>query len=245
MSILKLNVSFAFPPAKDGVTYLSSPDESGKDTGGIMVDPTLATLLDKAIIASAYIWLCKMIGPMGTSAVASYNVINHMERFAITPATAFATVITILVSNDYGVKNWQAIKSNLKKVIFLTSLMVLAILMFFSSYPTHIIGLFDRTGDFTDFAARAFPILSVLAYFDLLQLLLSGALRGAANVKTVMLTRMVVYLGYFVPVSYLLAHSPIQDQLVKFILIYGSFYVGSALMTIVYINRFRSENWKI
>ena len=51
MSILKLNVAFAFPPTKDGVTYLSSPDESGKDTGGIMVDPTLATLLDKAIMS--------------------------------------------------------------------------------------------------------------------------------------------------------------------------------------------------
>ena len=51
MSILRLNVSFAFPPAKDGITYLSSTDESGKEAGGIMVDPELTSYLDKAITA--------------------------------------------------------------------------------------------------------------------------------------------------------------------------------------------------
>jgi len=30
----------------------------------------------------------------------------------------------------------------------------------------------------------------------------------------------------------------------KFILLYGSFYIGNGLMSIVYIQRFRGHDWK-
>lgn len=201
-------------------------------------------LIDKATVAGAYMWLCKMLATMGTCSVATFTVIKDMERFALTPAVALAQVITFLVSNDYGVGNWSAIKANIKKVIFISSIMVLTILVVFSLWPTGIIHLFDKKGEFTDFAARAFPLVSILAYFDLLQLILSGALRGASNVVTVMLTRVAVCGGFFVPISYFLSQLPLQNPLLKFVLIYGSFYIGSALMSSVYVIRFRSEGWK-
>ena len=202
-------------------------------------------MLDKATLAWAYIWLCKMINPMGPCTVAAFCVVKDMERFAFLPAIAFAQVITFLVSNDLAMQNWDAIKSNLKKVCFMASIMVLAILIVFSIYPEPIIRFFDKKGEFTAMAAHAFPILSVLVFFDMIQLLLSGALRGARNVKVVMYVRLLVCFGYFVPLSHLLSRIQMQDQTLKFILVYGSFYFGNALMSIAYINRFRSEDWKI
>jgi Na+-driven multidrug efflux pump len=86
--------------------------------------------------------------------------------------------------------------------------------------------------------------LSVLVFFDLVQLILSGALRGAGDVKVVMWTRLAVCIGYFFPVSYFLTNLPIADPALKFLLIYGSFYVGNGLMSIVYINRLRGAKWK-
>lgn len=201
-------------------------------------------IIDKATLAAAYIWLNKMLCPLGTCAIASFAVVKDMERFAFLPAIASAQIITFLVSNDYGLKNWESIKNNVKKVIFLASVMVFTILLFFSLFPHFVMQLFDRKGEFSPMAAQVFPILSILVFFDLLQLILSGALRGASNVKTVMMVRLMVCLGYFVPVSYVLSNMPISNVALKFMLIYGSFYIGNALMSLVYIHRFRTDDWK-
>ncbi len=201
-------------------------------------------VLDKAIMSGSYVWLGGILSHMGKYAIASYAVIKDMERFALVPAIAFAQVVTLLVTNAYGTGDWKGIKSNIKKGVFLASLMVSTILIVFSLTPATFIAFFDIKGRFTDFAARAFPILSILAFFDAIQVVLSGALRGASNVRFVMMTRLIVVVGYFVPISYLLSQLPIRDEVIKFSLVYGSFYVGSGLMSIVYINRFRGRNWQ-
>jgi MATE family, multidrug efflux pump len=205
---------------------------------------SIPVMLDKAIFASAYLWLGYLINPMGKYVIASYSVIKDLERLAIQPAAAFAQVITFLVSNSYSIGDWHGIKSNIKKTLFLASLFVFVILLIFSLYPKFFIQMFDQKDKFTDFSAKVFPFLSVLVFFDLLQLILSGALRGAANVKIVMLTRLTVFLGYFLPVSWLLSHYAFESQQLKFLAIYGSFYVGNGLMSLVYIYRFRGNRWK-
>jgi Na+-driven multidrug efflux pump len=201
-------------------------------------------IIDKATIAAAYIWLVKMFGPMGTGMVATFNVIKDMERFALAPAVAFATIVTFLVSNNMGARDWVGIKSNIKKTVFLASFFVFCVLLTFSVFAESIIRVFDKKGDFTGLASAAFPLLSVLVFFDLLQIILSSALRGAGNVKTVMITRLVIIGGFFVPISYWLSGMTIENDLLKFMLIFGSFYIGNGLMNVVYINRFRSDAWK-
>lgn len=209
-----------------------------------LVKITWPMVLDKASMAFAYIWLCWMMRPLGTAAIATFTVLKDIERFSLVPAIACAQVITFLVSNDYGVQDWVGIKSNIKKVMFMASCMVFAILLFFSLNATAIIRLFDKKGDFTYLAATALPILSILVFFDLLQLVLSGALRGATNVNIVMLSRLAIIGGYFMPMSYALSRLPIENTLIRIVLIYGSFYIGNALMGVIYINRFRGQAWK-
>lgn len=201
-------------------------------------------ILDKSIMAWAYIWLGKMIATMGTNGIAAACVIKDMERFAFLPALAFAQIITFLVSNDVGIENWDGIKTNIKKVLVLASGMVLAILGVFIYKRAYIINLFDKQGDFTDLAMQAFPLLSIFIVFDLVQLILSGALRGTGNVHIVMMVRFVTCFCYFVPVSYLLSQWTFNSEVVKLVLLYGSFYLGNGLMSIWYIKRFRSEHWK-
>lgn len=205
-------------------------------------------ILDKATMAFAYMWLCSTMKDLGSHGYDAFCVIKDMERVALLPAIAFAQVITVLVSNDYGIQNWIGIKTNLKKIIALASLMVFSIMVFFALNAESIISCFfhnNLTAESMSLAALLFPILSILAFFDLLQLILSGALRGAANVHIVMVARLLVCGVYFVPVSYAISWLPIQDMALKLVLIYGSFYVGNAFISIVYINRFRGQDWKI
>jgi len=205
---------------------------------------TSPVVLDKAIMAGAYIWLGKMVATMGTGGIAAFCVVKDMERFAFLPALAFAQIITFLVSNDVGTKNWESVKINIKKTIFLASGMVSIILGFFIYKRAYIINIFDKKGDFSEIAMQAFPILSIFIIFDLVQLILSGALRGAGNVRIVMVVRLITCFCYFVPVSYLLSQWQCDNEALKLILLYGSFYLGNALMSIWYIRRFRSEHWK-
>ncbi len=202
-------------------------------------------VLDKSIMAIAYIWLLRMMKPMGECGIATFCLVKDMERFAFLPAVACAQVITFLVSNDLGKDNWQGIKANIKKVIFLASTLVFSLLLIMSMWPKTFMQFFDKKGDFIDTAAMVLPILSTLVFFDLLQIILSGALRGSGNVKTVLAVRMCICFGYFLPVSYIIAyHIPIEHMALKFVFIYGAFYIGNAIMSIVYIKKFRSGTWR-
>lgn len=200
-------------------------------------------VLDKATVAGAYIWLAKMIAPMGKYAMATFTVVKDMERFSFLPAIAFAQIITFLVSNDFGKKNWPNIAANIKKVIFLTSLMVFTFLVVLSIRPDLFVTIFDQKHKFTEFAAHVFPLISIFVFFDLLQLILAAALRGAGDVRIVMWVRLFVCIGIFCPLSYLFSQLTMQDQILKFVLIYATFYVGSGIMSLVYIRRFRSGLW--
>jgi putative MATE family efflux protein len=200
-------------------------------------------IIDKSSLAISYIWLIKMMTPMGRDVVAAFCAVRDMEKFAFLPAIAFAQVITFLVSNDIGAGNWRGVKSNIKKVVFAAMCLMLLILIVFTLFPRAIIQLFDHNNDFTTFAVQVFPIVSILMFCDLLQVILAGALRGAANVKIVMITRTCVLCGFFMPVSYVLAHMQFTDD-IKFILIYSSFYLANAIMACGYLYHFRSDRWK-
>lgn len=201
-------------------------------------------VIDKTSLTFAKLWLIRLIAPMGKMVIAGFNAISDMEQFAFVPALALAQVITFLVSNDYGIKNWMAIKNNTKKTLFLTSVMVLSIVVLFSLFPYTVLSLVDKKGAFTNFAVLAFPLLSLLVIFDISQIILAGALRGASNVKTVMMTRVLVTLGVFIPLSYCAANLPIANPVIKFVLIFGSYYISNGVMSVVFVYRFRREAWK-
>lgn len=194
-------------------------------------------VIDKTIMAFAYVWLASMLATVGSHSLANFSVIKLMERMAFVPAVALAQVITFLVSNDIGKHKWHDIRANIVKVVMLAAIMVSVLLIIGSWYPSEIIALVDQKKEFGHLAAKVFPALSVLVLFDLLQLILSGALRGAAEVKTVMTTRLLVIILYFMPVSYGLSCISIANDAIKFFIIYGSFFIGNALMSLVYVKK--------
>lgn len=201
-------------------------------------------MIDKAVLALSKIWLAMLIAPMGKVALASFAAIKDMEQFAIIPAVALGQVVTFLVSNNYGMKNWIGIKNALKRTLLLASLCTSAILLLFALYPWPVLAWFDTQGTFTTFAAPAFTVLSVLVICDLLQLILAGALRGATQVRTVMWIRTVTVVGFFMPVSYGLTLLPLENILLKFILVYSTFYIATGLMALMYVRYMRRDTWR-
>ncbi len=201
-------------------------------------------VLDKISIAFAYVWLGACMSQLGSTAGASFSMIKLMERIAFVPAIAFSQIITFLVSNDLGRARWDDIHGNIKKVVLLSSTMVGVILLIGSIWPYVIVKFYGCTGEMCYLVASVFPSLSILVMFDLLQLILSGALRGAGDVQTVMVTRLIVIAGYFIPVTYGIALLPLQTVVSKMLVTYAAFLIGNGLMTIVYIVRLKQNHWK-
>jgi len=209
-----------------------------------LIKLTIPVVFDKTAMAFAYVWLGKMMNVIGSNSAAAFCIVRDMERFAFIPALAFAQVITFLTSNDVGRARWFSVKNNIKKVIFLASAMVAFLLITFSRYAFSIASFFDKTGTISVIAAQAFPLLSIFVFFDLLQLILSGALRGAGNVYVVMIVRLAVGLLFFGPFSYFFVNYVHIEEFYKFIALYSIFYISNAFMTIAYLYWFNGDEWK-
>ena len=205
---------------------------------------SLPVMIDKGSYALSYVWLAKMLAPMGTYAIATFEVIKNLERFAFLPATALAQVITFLVSNRLGAKDYDGAVASIKKVLILAAISVSIGLLFLSFNARYFVGLFDPTNSFTDFGAKVFPLISIFVIFDYLQVILAGSLRGAGDVKSVMLGRALPCFLFFIPFSYFLNQLPVTSMAVKFAFIYIAHYLNNGLMAFLFLRRIKSHRWQ-
>lgn len=209
-------------------------------------------MIDKASFALCPIWLVKMLAIIAktttpaTSHVLfdSFVVLRQMERVGILPAVAFAQVITFLVSNDYKIHNFTAIRKNIRKVLIISALLVGFFTFMFCMQPRFFLHILGKEKAFNDFIAYSLPSIAILMFFDVLQLILAASLRGAADVQAVMWARMVITALFFFPLAYGITLIQTDNLLFKFILLYGSVHFSYAMMSLVYLIRLKSGNWK-
>ncbi len=209
-------------------------------------------MIDKASIALCPLWLIKMLSfaakttsiPTKHLLFDSYAVLRIMERVGILPAVAFAQVITFLVSNDYKIHHFKAIRSNIRRVLLISAALVGFFTFIFCLAPCFFLEILGKGKAYNDFISYSLPYIAILVFFDVLQLILSASLRGAADVRTVMWTRIAVTSLFFVPLAFIITILPVNNLLVKFILLYASVHLSYALMGLVYLFRFKSGAWK-
>lgn len=211
---------------------------------GRMLNLAWPIMIDKSSLAISYVWLSKMIAPMGKYAISSFNIIKDLERFAFLPAVGFAQIIIFLVSNQLGAKNPEGAKNNIKKVMILTASMLTVSLTILCVGSHFFVSLFDPKNKIGSIAAPALIFISILVVFDFVQLILAGALRGAGDVKTVMFGRFFCFFGFFIPVSWFISNLDITNQVLKFTLLYGAFYVTTGLVGLVFLYRIKTPKWQ-
>lgn len=197
-------------------------------------------MLDKAALAICQIWLSKQISVVALKHAdiairTSFIAIKDIERFAIIPALALAQIITFLVSNDYRLNNIAAIKTNVARVLLMALSFTGTILVVVSIFPSAFLKYIETDSAFITFVASCIPVVSMLVVFDLLQLIISAALRGASHVRLVMITRIAVSGLFFIPVSYFLAHSSFASAYLQFIAVYGTLYIANGITCAIYL----------
>ncbi len=200
-------------------------------------------IIDKGTMAIGYVWLNKMITPMGMAAIGSYEAIQRLERLAFIPAIAFAQIIVFLVSNRIGSSDYQGAFANVKKTWFLGAFFTTLSLLTLSTYAEYFVSFYDTTNEFSHIAVPALQLVSLFVVFDLTQVILAGALRGAHDVKTVMLGRAASIFLFFIPVSYFISQSAFTQLATKLIVIYGTLYLTTGIMGIIFLWRIKGRAW--
>ncbi len=201
-------------------------------------------MIDKVSIGCSYVWLSKMLASISEYAIVTFDAVKNLERFAFLPVIASAAVITFLVSNRLGAKDPDGALASIKKVYLLTCLTLIPTMFILGYNASYFISIFDPRNTFTDFASMVLPVISVMVFFDFTQVVLAGALRGAGDVKTVMITRVVTCLFFFVPVSYGLNQITNISDIAKYILVYSSFYLTTGIMGLAFLARIKSLKWQ-
>jgi len=199
---------------------------------------------DKAIFAITRILLASYIAPMGKSALGAFGVIRDIEMFAFVPAIACAQVSTFLVSNYMGAGDPEGARCTVKKILLVACFLVGVLLCVCSYYAYHIVHWFDSQGSFTEDAVVAYRLLCMLSMLDIVQVILSSALRGAAQVRVVLGVRLCTLLFFSIPVLYATAHVAFQSNFVRFMTLYGAFYIANGLMALWYVYWFRTGRWQ-
>jgi putative MATE family efflux protein len=224
-------------------TYQSDVAGYDRSIAQLIVLLSWPVMVDKAILALAKVWLAKLIAPLGKQALASFTVIKDIEMLAFVPALACAHVATFLASNYYGQRDWQGFTTTMRRIIIIALVCVAIILCVVCISPEPVIALFDRKGAFTRHAASALPVISIFVGLDVVQLLLSAILRGVGDVRTVMMVRVIGSVCCVLPLALLCSYLPFTP-FIRFILIYGSFYMGGGVMSFLYWRRLMGESWK-
>ena len=208
-------------------------------------------MIDKASLALCPIWLNKMIGCTakltsvadGQLMYDSLTVLKTMERVGMLPALAFAQVITYLVSNDVKIRPFRHVKNTIKKVLYISCCLVGVCTFIFCIKPHFFLSILHKEKAYNYLIAYTLPLLALLIISDVVQLVLSAALRGAAEVQTVMTTRLIGTILFFIPLAYGITLLPINNHLYTFLLLYSSIHISYALMSCAYISRFKWGYW--
>ncbi|MFT4553546.1 MAG: MATE family multidrug resistance protein [Chlamydiales bacterium] len=199
----------------------------------------LPVFIDKLSVSLSFIWMAKLLAPMGAVVLASYVLVKDMGLIIMLPSIALSQVMTSLASNYLGNNDWEALRDSMKRSILIAAIFMAVTLAGVFLFTSEIIAIFDKKGEFTSIAAQVIPLISVMFLVDAIQTVLSGTMRGIGEFRLVMLVRVIILGGFYFPTTYAMTHLLIDIPVeTSFILYYSTYYTAQALMIAVYSYRF-------
>ena len=206
---------------------------------------TWPVLVDKSSLTFAFLWMGIMVSKLGVEELACYTVLRDLLALGLIPAQAAAHVTSFIASNNLGSGRFEDVTTNCRKILFITLLLVFLSFTLICSFSRSIVPLFDKQQAFTTLAVSILLPVSLLTLGDVLQLLLSGTLRGLSQVRSVMWVRILCCVFIFPVVSYCTLFIPIQLDSTRFLLLFSLFYLNFLTMSFLYIKKLKEEAWKM
>lgn len=182
-----------------------------------------------------------MMGWLGEKTLAANQIVQTMIGFSFMIANGVAAASTILVSHDYGRKDYASIKNHAYSAIHLGIAIMVFFALFYALGGEMLARIFSTDEDVISITAKLFLVVAVFEIFDGTQVTTLGALRGLTDVKRPMYYALVCYLLVEIPVGYVLGFKVGLGA----IGIVGGFMSGLILAATLFLMRFRKLTDKL
>ena len=163
------------------------------------------TSFEQMMQAAGFLAFTAIITRLGTIPLAANNIGLNITMISFMPAYGFGIAASTLVGQNLGAKRpeeaerggWTAAALG---VVFMT---LMGLVFFF--FPRYLMMVFTTDPLVIDQGAMILRILAIFQPFDALHIILSLALRGAADTTWVMACNLLITWLLFVPATYLFA----------------------------------------
>jgi putative MATE family efflux protein len=162
---------------------------------------------EQLLFRSAQLAFFRIVASLGTVMIAAHKITITAESISFMPGWGFALAATTLVGQYLGAED----KDNAKRGGYTAGYMAVAIMsvlgVMFFFFPEMFIRIFTRDPEITHYAVICLRIVAVAQPLLAIAMVFAGALRGAGDTKTVLITTGVtswvirVGLGYFLAIT--------------------------------------------
>ncbi len=162
---------------------------------------------EQLLFRSAQLAFFRIVASLGTVMIAAHKITITAESISFMPGWGFALAATTLVGQYLGAED----KDNAKRggytagYMAVITMSVLGVLFFF--FPAFFIRIFTDDPEISHYAVICLRIVAVAQPFLAIAMVFAGALRGAGDTKTVLITTGLtswiirVGLGYFLAIT--------------------------------------------
>lgn len=160
--------------------------------------------LQQGMEAATFSLTAIMVGWLGSMALAAHQIAITISTISYTVLLGIGSAVAIRASLYRGLGDWNAIRKTTVAGIHIglgvSALMSLVLLL-----TRHELSyIFTDSAEVASIVVTLLPVLMVYMFGDCMQILYANALRGVADVKSIMAISFVVYFIVAVPSGYLL-----------------------------------------
>jgi MATE family multidrug resistance protein len=185
-----------------------------------------------------------VVGYLGTTELAAFNVILHVNSISFMPAFGIASAGAILVGEAIGARKLDLVWPIVRRTGAVAAVWMVSIGLFYLVAPEAVVGLFRARGVPSDelvaTAARMLVLSAIWQFFDAAGLTLSEALRAAGDTAWCMGARIVLAWVAFIPAGVLLVRH--GDGGTNVVMLTLAAYIMA--LAVVFSLRFASGAWK-
>jgi putative MATE family efflux protein len=162
---------------------------------------------EQLLFRSAQLAFFRIVASLGTVMIAAHKITITAESISFMPGWGFALAATTLVGQYLGAED----KDNAKRGGYTAGYMCVAIMsvlgVLFFFFPEMFINIFTKDPEIIHYAVICLRIVAVAQPLLAIAMVFAGALRGAGDTKTVLITTGItswvvrVGLGYFLTIT--------------------------------------------
>ncbi len=167
---------------------------------------------DALSMIGCQLWFLSVINRLGDLATAAHGVAICVESAAFLPGAAFEMAAATLAGQYLGAQDQQKASRSVAMACLVGGGLMISVGLMIYAYAGPLAGLFVKA-DQTDVARLAAPLLRTIALAMpalSLTMILSGALRGAGDTRSVLVVSLIGLLCVRIPTAYWLALSAIR-----------------------------------